>query len=434
MRDDALNLQRLGESLRRQTKTPTAWVIVDDGSTDETPEVTAALAAQEHWITEVRKEGREAPTRGAPIADAFEVGLARLRDSHDVVARVDADVSMASDFFARLLVEFERDPSLGVASGSRLEHEHGEWRRRFVTGGAVEAQCRAYRFSSLVDLVPFDRHRGWDGVDVVRAQLSGWRTLVVRDLLFRHHRAIGARDGSRLTAWIGEGIASYSMGYRPLYLLARSLYRMSSETAAVGLLLGYVVAFVRREPRASHDVRRQVRREQGLRRIGVRRREAQGSNSSSTPTDVLLIADPGGHLYELAALNNVWSQFSHAWVTVDGADVSVLTGERVFYARGPTRRNVKNFVRNAFVAVRLIRRLRPRVIVATGAGLAVPFLWVGRLLGVRVLFLECSGRVDLSLSGRLVAPIVHRLYVQWPEAVPLARRAVYLGSVFFSGR
>ncbi len=148
---------------------------------------------------------------------------------------------------------------------------------------------------------------------------------------------------------------------------------------------------------------------------------------------LLLVGDPGGHLFELVGLRPVWMQVSRAWVTVEASDAeTLLAGEQVLFAHGPTRRNARNLVRNAVLAVRIVRRLRPAVIITTGAGLAVPFCWVGRLFGSRVVYVECSGRVGLSLSCRFIAPVAHRLYVQWPEAVAEARKARYAGSVFLS--
>ena len=76
--------------------------------------------------------------------------------------------------------------------------------------------------------------------------------------------------------------------------------------------------------------------------------------------------------------------------------------------------------------------LRPAVVITTGAALSVPFAWVGRLFGARVVYIECSGRVGISLSCRLIAPVAHRLYVQWPEVAPQVSKARYAGTIFFS--
>jgi hypothetical protein len=154
-----------------------------------------------------------------------------------------------------------------------------------------------------------------------------------------------------------------------------------------------------------------------------------------TPTSptLLLVADPGGHLFELAGLREVWGRYSRAWVTVCASDVAtLLADERVLFAHGPTARSVTKLVRNTVLAFRIVRRLRPAVILTTGAALSVPFAWVGRLLGARVVYIECSGRVGISVSCRLVAPFASRIYVQWPEVAPALSKARYAGSIFLS--
>ena len=150
---------------------------------------------------------------------------------------------------------------------------------------------------------------------------------------------------------------------------------------------------------------------------------------------LLLVADPGGHLFELAGLRDVWSRFSRAWVTVRASDVdTLLVDERVIFAHGPTRRSLMNLVRNSLLAVGIVRRLRPAVVMTTGAALSVPFAWAGRLFGARVVYIECSGRVGISVTGRLIAPVADRLYVQWPEVVPQVSKARYAGTIFLSRR
>jgi beta-1,4-N-acetylglucosaminyltransferase len=160
--------------------------------------------------------------------------------------------------------------------------------------------------------------------------------------------------------------------------------------------------------------------------------EASGSSAADDPrADVLLVASPGGHLLQLLALREAWRGLSSVWVTLDRADAcSLLAQERVLFAHGPTNRSIPNLLRNLAVARRVLRAVRPRVLITTGAGVAVPFAWLARRSGVRVVYVESLSRIDRpSLSLRLIRPVADRVYGQWPEfelAVPGAR---YAGSV-----
>ena len=147
--------------------------------------------------------------------------------------------------------------------------------------------------------------------------------------------------------------------------------------------------------------------------------------------DILLVCTSGGHLLELFALRGAWQGLQSAWVTMDGPEArSLLRGERLVFAHAQGARSAKNIGRNLVLAWRLMSRLRPRVIVTTGAALAVPFVWVGRLRGARIVYIESATRLTRpSLTCRLVAPIADRIYVQWPDLLPVVRRARYAGSV-----
>jgi beta-1,4-N-acetylglucosaminyltransferase len=150
-----------------------------------------------------------------------------------------------------------------------------------------------------------------------------------------------------------------------------------------------------------------------------------------TPGPVLLVASSGGHLLELLELADRYEPGARHWVTFDKPDArTLLAGERVTYAYGPTNRHVGNLIRNAFLAARVMRRIRPRAVITTGAGVCVPFLYAARALGRRAIYVESLARIDqLSLTGRLVYPVVTHLFVQWPELARRYRRGRYVGAI-----
>jgi UDP-N-acetylglucosamine:LPS N-acetylglucosamine transferase len=150
--------------------------------------------------------------------------------------------------------------------------------------------------------------------------------------------------------------------------------------------------------------------------------------------DILLACSAGGHLLQLLALRDAWDVHERVWVTDDRSDArSLLDGETVVYAHWPTSRNLRTLARNLWLAWRVVRRTRPRVVLTTGAATAVPFAWVGRLHGARVIWVESVTRVESpSLSCRLVAPIADSVFVQWPELVSSVRGACYAGTVLDS--
>jgi hypothetical protein len=208
---------------------------------------------------------------------AFHTGLASLRDTVDIVIKLDADTSFGPGYHERLLAEFAADAALGMASGSAWELEDGEWRQRHMTGDHVWGAARAYRRACLEDVLPLEEQMGWDGIDALKAGLAGWTTRTIIDLPFFHHRAEGERDGARRRAWSAQGRASWFMGYRFWYLAARAVHHGRREPAALALIGGYLGAALRRDTRCEDaSVRAHLRQEQSLRKLPVRMREAAG--------------------------------------------------------------------------------------------------------------------------------------------------------------
>lgn len=145
----------------------------------------------------------------------------------------------------------------------------------------------------------------------------------------------------------------------------------------------------------------------------------------------LLVCSPGGHLVQMLSLEPAWAGLETAWVTLPGADVdALLDGRDVILGSGPTNRSLRNLVRNLRLAWRTVGERRPDVILSTGAALAVPFFLVGRLRGVRCVYVESLTRTrGLSLSGRMIYPLANTFFVQWPGAAGRRRRARHVGNL-----
>ncbi len=146
---------------------------------------------------------------------------------------------------------------------------------------------------------------------------------------------------------------------------------------------------------------------------------------------VLLVASSGGHLTQLWWLRPWWSTHTRLWVTFDQPHARrLLSAERAIYAHHPTNRSVRNLARNLRLAERVLGAERPDLVVSTGAGVGVPFLWLGRRHGARTVFVEVFDRIDApSLTGRLVAPFVDVIVLQREQQRRIYPRGIVLGAV-----
>ena len=142
-----------------------------------------------------------------------------------------------------------------------------------------------------------------------------------------------------------------------------------------------------------------------------------------------LVTSTGGHLLEMVNLKPAWEGHERFFVTFPLEDAkTLLQDERVVWAYHPTNRSLKNLGRNTWLAWKVLRKERPDVVVSTGAGVAVPFLWIGKLLGMKTVYLECITRIhSVSMAGKMILPVVDKFYGQWEEIAELHRKIDYEG-------
>ena len=147
---------------------------------------------------------------------------------------------------------------------------------------------------------------------------------------------------------------------------------------------------------------------------------------------ICLVGSSGGHLAHLYMLKPFWEGKEHFWVTFDKEDArSLLQGETVYPCYYPTNRNLKNLIRNIGVAFRVLRKEKPDLLISSGAAVAVPFFYIAKLMGKKLIYIEVFDRIDKpTLTGKLVYPITDKFIVQWEEMKRVYKKAVNLGSIF----
>ncbi len=147
---------------------------------------------------------------------------------------------------------------------------------------------------------------------------------------------------------------------------------------------------------------------------------------------VCLVSSSGGHLTHMYMLKPFWQDKERFWVTFDKEDArSLLKGETMYPCYYPSNRSIKALIINTFRAFKVLRKERPDLIISSGAACAVPFFYVGKLYGAKLIYIEVFDRIDSStLTGKLVYPITDRFIVEWEEMKKVYPKAINLGSIF----
>ncbi len=253
-RDEEATLPTTIACMRRQTRPPDLWVIVDDGSRDRSPEILAEAAGEIPWLRVLRRSDRGHRALGAGVIDAFNAGLAAIDVPYDFIAKMDVDLEIPPAYLERLLGYFERDPKLGAASGKVYRREPSGPVEEFMIDEMVAGQFKLYRRDVFERIGGFVRGLMWDGIDFHRARMEGFETRSLDDPELRlvHLRLMGSTDRGIVRGRLRWGEGQWFMGSAFPYVLASGVFRMRERPRVIGGLLiiaGYLRAALRRAPR-----------------------------------------------------------------------------------------------------------------------------------------------------------------------------------------
>ena len=257
-RDEQDYMRRTLDSVIAQSRRPALWLVVDDGSTDATPEILADYAARHDWIRVMRKPDRGARAVGPGVVEAFYFGLDQIDlDDFDFVCKLDLDLDLPPRYFERLMTRMAADPRLGSASGKPyFRAKSGAWISEKCGDEMSVGMTKFYRAACFQQIGGFVREVMWDAIDCHKARQLGWsvRSWDEPDLRFEHLRPMGSSQKGVLTGRARHGAGQYYMGSDPIYFAATCVFRMAHPPYVIGglaSLWGYVAAWLRGAPQ--HD-------------------------------------------------------------------------------------------------------------------------------------------------------------------------------------
>ena len=269
-RDEAEHLEQTIRSVIAQTVRPAQWIIVNDGSKDETGEIIDRFAQEYAWITARHRPNRGYREAGGGVVKTFNDGYEQIRETDwDLLVKLDADLSFEPAYFERCIAEFERDAKLGIGGGAIYHDNDGQLELEKNPAFHVRGATKMYRRACWDALGGLVQAPGWDTIDEVKANMLGWSTRSFLDLRVSHSRFTGAAEG----AWrdcIKNGRANYVTGYHPLFMLVKCLRRLFKRPYVLGsiaLMWGFVSSYWKRSLRIEDPQLLRYTRDQQLRRL-----------------------------------------------------------------------------------------------------------------------------------------------------------------------
>ncbi|MBS0197391.1 MAG: glycosyltransferase family 2 protein [Planctomycetes bacterium] len=262
-RNEAKFMRRTLDSLIAQSVRPAMVVVVDDGSTDESPAILAEYAAKHDWIRVVTRKDRGTRSVGPGVIEAFYAGLGTIKlDDYDYVCKLDLDLVLPQRYFELLMQRMEANPRLGCLSGrayypgpsNAAEDFAGELIPEAIGDEVTVGASKFYRVACFKQIGGFVRQVMWDGIDCHRARMLGWQvgSTPEPEARFIHLRPMGSSHGNIWKGRKRHGFGQWFMGTGLLFMTASAIYRLPRQPVFVGSLaiyLGYLESMMKRLPR-----------------------------------------------------------------------------------------------------------------------------------------------------------------------------------------
>lgn len=278
-KDEARYIEKTLRSIARQTVKPVQWVIVDDGSRDDSMAIVAQYQTEMPFIKVVRRD-TGARAVGPGVIQAFNAGLAAVDAPHDFICKFDVDLELPERYFERMLAKMAADPRLGTVSGKPWYHNRaGTLVPELCGDESSVGMIKFYRRACFEAIGGFVADNGWDMFDGHQARWHGWRagSRDEPDTRFLHLRAMGSSQKSLRHGRARHGEAQWRIGSHPLFFAAAAVNRIKEPPLVLGALwftVGYLRAALGGTPRLGDaDFTRFLRRYQ-LRALRTGKREA----------------------------------------------------------------------------------------------------------------------------------------------------------------
>jgi poly-beta-1,6-N-acetyl-D-glucosamine synthase len=272
VRNEAKYLPLTLESLARQTIRPYRWVIVNDGSTDDTGKIADEAAKQHDWIRVVHCADRGFRQAGGGVIDAFYRGYQLLEnESCDYIVKLDGDVSFEPDYFEKCFAHFDAEVRLGISGGLVCNLRNGvvEAESKIDPRFHVRGATKIYRAECWRAIGGLIRAPGWDTLDEVKANMLGWVTRTLEGIKLIHHRPTGAAYG-QWSDMTKNGLANYIAGYHPLFMFVKCVRRLVEQPYLIGstaLWFGFLRGYVKRIPQVNDKALIRYFRQQQINRL-----------------------------------------------------------------------------------------------------------------------------------------------------------------------
>lgn len=255
-KNEEKNLTGIVNSLAKQSLAPVLWAIIDDGSTDSTPEMILDIKKKYQWVENIclTKSHRDLTIHiSEVIKTGFDFAINFCKHHkiiYDYVVFLDADmVIQDADFFQKLITEFEKDEYLGIASAEmqykNISGDIYNAKGRYDTISGGEMMCKRECIDEIGG-IPISH--AWESVMRIKAKLKGWKIKRFNNIKIIHTRDTGSAQGLKKGYYL-KGSSEYYLDMNPLIVFTKGFIYSFKKPYCLGFayLLGYFNSWIRRK-------------------------------------------------------------------------------------------------------------------------------------------------------------------------------------------
>lgn len=236
------------DSVVKQSILPKEWIIVNDGSTDDTEKIVKEYLEKYYWIKLINNKSQHARSCGSKVIRAFNIGYNNIDyNEFDFIVKLDADLTLPANYFQEVSKTFLNNPKIGLCGGYCVNKKNNKLIKEESPNYHIRGAFKSIRKECWTDIGGFKEVLGWDGLDEMTAMFKGWETKNL-NLAVIHHRPT-ASAYNRFALAKNHGIANYRNGGNVPLAFIRSCVRVFQKPyfiIGIGFLIGYFEAFLKK--------------------------------------------------------------------------------------------------------------------------------------------------------------------------------------------
>ena len=210
--NEEAHIEKCLTSLVNQSYSAKHILVVDDGSTDKTPDILSSLCSTYENLTYASRGKSFSHEPGSKIVEAFNFGLSRLASSYDILCKFDADLIFPNHYLETLRKAFEANSKLGMFAGFCSIENNGVWQIEKLTNpDHIRGALKSYRQNCFRDIGGLTSAMGWDTIDEMKARYYRWEVETDNTLVVKHLKPTGLNYSKSLP--IVFGISLFRMRY-----------------------------------------------------------------------------------------------------------------------------------------------------------------------------------------------------------------------------